>query len=93
MATRPVPLPVDPLIQTTGEGRWREQQSGTQSVVIPKGIEPSSRAWEAFVLPLNYTRMSRILREFPTVLKQWGMSSGGSKGGTAPSCARIIQTW
>jgi hypothetical protein len=21
-----------------------------------KGIEPSSKAWEAFVLPLNYTR-------------------------------------
>jgi hypothetical protein len=27
-----------------------------------KGIEPSSRAWEAFVLPLNYTREPRILR-------------------------------
>jgi hypothetical protein len=26
-----------------------------------KGIEPSSKAWEAFVLPLNYTRMARIL--------------------------------
>ena len=22
-----------------------------------KGIEPSSKAWEAFVLPLNYTRL------------------------------------
>ena len=22
------------------------------------GIEPTSKAWEAFVLPLNYTRMS-----------------------------------
>ena len=21
-----------------------------------KGIEPSSKAWEAFILPLNYTR-------------------------------------
>jgi hypothetical protein len=27
-----------------------------------KGIEPSSRAWEAFVLPLNYTRVRRIVR-------------------------------
>jgi hypothetical protein len=31
-----------------------------------KGIEPSSKAWEAFVLPLNYTRvlafMLQILR-------------------------------
>jgi hypothetical protein len=24
-----------------------------------KGIEPSPKAWEAFVLPLNYTRISR----------------------------------
>ncbi len=22
-----------------------------------KGIEPSTKAWEAFVLPLNYTRL------------------------------------
>ena len=26
-----------------------------------KGIEPSSKAWEAFVLPLNYTRTTQIL--------------------------------
>ncbi len=25
-----------------------------------KGIEPSSKAWEAFVLPLNYTRTALI---------------------------------
>ena len=24
------------------------------------GIEPTSKAWEAFVLPLNYTRMSAV---------------------------------
>ena len=29
-----------------------------------KGIEPSYEAWEAAVLPLNYTRMPRILRGF-----------------------------
>ncbi len=23
-----------------------------------KGIEPSSKAWEAFVLPLNYARLA-----------------------------------
>ncbi len=27
-----------------------------------KGIEPLSKAWEAFVLPLNYTRMLYIFR-------------------------------
>ncbi len=26
-----------------------------------KGIEPLSKAWEAFVLPLNYTRMVRMI--------------------------------
>lgn len=25
-----------------------------------EGIEPSSKAWEAFVLPLNYTRLKRL---------------------------------
>ena len=25
-----------------------------------EGIEPSSKAWEAFVLPLNYTRSERL---------------------------------
>jgi hypothetical protein len=35
------------------------------------GIEPASRAWEALILPLNYTRdgaepsMSNALREAP----------------------------
>ena len=24
-----------------------------------EGIEPSTKAWEAFVLPLNYTRITR----------------------------------
>jgi hypothetical protein len=26
-----------------------------------KGIEPSSKAWEAFVLPLNYTRVLALM--------------------------------
>jgi hypothetical protein len=31
-----------------------------------KGIEPSSRAWEAFVLPLNYTRgRAHFTRDLP----------------------------
>ncbi len=25
-----------------------------------EGIEPSTKAWEAFVLPLNYTRITHI---------------------------------
>lgn len=25
-----------------------------------EGIEPSTKAWEAFILPLNYTRITRF---------------------------------
>jgi hypothetical protein len=28
-----------------------------------KGIEPSQSAWEADVLPLNYTRMHQFMRQ------------------------------
>ena len=28
------------------------------------GIEPTSKAWEAFVLPLNYTRMGAFYANF-----------------------------
>jgi hypothetical protein len=47
-----------------------------------KGIEPSYAAWEAAVLPLNYTRMGRILTaerfERQLVLfRQWGQNCGG----------------
>ena len=30
-----------------------------------KGIEPSSKAWEAAVLPLNYTRVRTIVTALP----------------------------
>ncbi|MDB5838560.1 MAG: hypothetical protein JWQ23_512 [Herminiimonas sp.] len=39
----------------------------TEAIERVKGIEPSSRAWEAFVLPLNYTRMESILRSFHAI--------------------------
>ena len=32
-----------------------------------KGIEPSSQAWEARILPMNYTRMVIIDREYYTI--------------------------
>ena len=34
---------------------------GTEEVERVKGIEPSYAAWEAAVLPLNYTRLKRGL--------------------------------
>ena len=40
-----------------------------------KGIEPSSKAWEAFVLPLNYTRVCKLLilmRIYVKYLKKTG---------------------
>jgi len=35
-----------------------------------KGIEPLSKAWEAFVLPLNYTRTTPALRTVPANLPE-----------------------
>ena len=32
--------------------------SGEEEMERVEGIEPSTKAWEAFVLPLNYTRLS-----------------------------------
>lgn len=45
----------------------RQMQYRLFAVVIPltervMGIEPTFSAWEADVLPLNYTRKSRIIR-------------------------------
>jgi hypothetical protein len=36
------------------EGRRKARKLGEMERV--EGIEPSTKAWEAFVLPLNYTR-------------------------------------
>ena len=37
-------------------GSSREWSSGDLKLERAKGIEPSYRAWEALVLPLNYAR-------------------------------------
>jgi hypothetical protein len=34
---------------------------GFQSDKRVEGIEPSTKAWEAFVLPLNYTRKFKLV--------------------------------
>lgn len=34
------------------------------------GIEPTSRAWEAFVLPLNYTRRMVNFTMVPIITQQ-----------------------
>jgi hypothetical protein len=53
------------------DGVWHSQQSGMAAVVMSKGIEPSSNAWEAAVPSLHCTRMSDNLRSFP---KPWQSS-------------------
>ena len=35
------------------------------------GIEPTSRAWEAFVLPLNYTRCGRIALQSYAIFQEF----------------------
>ena len=40
-------------------------KSGSRQLERVKGIEPSSRAWEAFVLPLNYTRGNLHFTQLP----------------------------
>ena len=35
-----------------------------------EGIEPSTKAWEAFVLPLNYTRITRVHGALKRVVQQ-----------------------
>jgi hypothetical protein len=41
------------------DGCWRDEAGGIlklEKMERVEGIEPSTKAWEAFVLPLNYTR-------------------------------------
>ena len=40
------------------------------------GIEPTLAAWEAAVLPLNYTRMAQIVREGPATRQCAGAAAG-----------------
>jgi hypothetical protein len=54
------------------------ERSGNEDKLVEKlervmGIEPTSKAWEALVLPLNYTRVvnlrTRILLDFAGATK------------------------
>ncbi len=54
------------------------------------GIEPTSKAWEAFVLPLNYTRKKTWLAK---ILQSDGMNSHGckvEKRYTEPSPVKLL---
>lgn len=33
------------------------------------GVEPTSKAWEAFILPMNYIR--KLLKHYTTVFHRW----------------------
>ena len=48
----------------------RPDELGGRSEKRVKGIEPSCPAWEAGVLPLNYTRDSNAIQTLSTVASQ-----------------------
>ena len=63
----------------------------SQSLERAKGIEPSYAAWEAAVLPLNYTRKINYLSLF--AVSVWHVSStrfGGTE--TFPTPASVLQS-
>src|SRR3569623_1114042 len=60
-----------------------------------KGIEPSSRAWEAFVLPLNYTRNRCVLYRGAMGQVETGCEGGHDPVASVPcrsaSCCRWLR--
>ncbi len=44
------------------------------------GIEPTSKAWEAFVLPLNYTRLYTLFAPPRGFLARSGVTSRAMRG-------------
>jgi hypothetical protein len=52
---------IDGSFEAIVPGNGREYWSFTQSLERVKGIEPSYAAWEAAVLPLNYTRLVMLI--------------------------------
>ena len=53
-------------------GLWSNAAGGPSGLERVKGIEPSYAAWEAAVLPLNYTRLRRIIPFMPLVQRLLG---------------------
>ena len=51
---------------------WAAQGANKGFVILERvmGIEPTSKAWEAFVLPLNYTRIRRKIIIFQIVRRR-----------------------
>lgn len=49
------------------------------------GIEPTLKAWEAFVLPLNYTRPFYITIPFQIAILHFEMTEPGIKTGYTAS--------
>lgn len=48
------------LTGSKAESKSAGRPGNTEGVERVEGIEPSTKAWEAFVLPLNYTRSKRL---------------------------------
>jgi sulfur carrier protein len=76
------------------KGRCRGLNGPAHTMERVNGIEPSSKAWEAFVLPLNYTRMLALyLNEngsYPEVIAL--TINGQSRSFSGPlNVARLIE--
>ena len=51
---------VDAIVPAACQGYPLQLTVAVPGMERVMGIEPTSKAWEAFVLPLNYTRMSIV---------------------------------
>ena len=58
------------------------------------GIEPTSKAWEAFVLPLNYTRNCNLPTQPGGFFARSGVASRASRGALLrPPRAPTAKAW
>ena len=58
------------------------------------GIEPTSKAWEAFVLPLNYTRNCNLTKQPGGFFARSGVASRASRGALLrPPRAPTAKAW
>ena len=62
---------------------WEYRSFAAQTLERVKGIEPSYAAWEAAVLPLNYTRIAHLNAK-AAALWQGGLSGPAGRDAKVP---------
>src|SRR6267154_3289921 len=70
---------------------YRRRMRASLSLERVEGIEPSSKAWEAFVLPLNYTRVSVDFTTFPSPSEP-RPGAGRHCGGSEMQCLAVEES-